>query len=219
VFDQVFSLFFQLVVLSAKGNDSSGSFLTGKLSDTVAVQPCTIDHKIGLGSACRVGDLPDALEPLHRCYGASKANVNILLFELFGHASDNSGVVDDSLFGDFDSSHSAGMRLTNFELPFIEPAEPLETVLLPTVQERLESIDLRAIRRDNQFATDLVRDLVHLAKRDHLPNPFDGHLGLERTGFVVKSSVQHSAVMGRLMGTSLLLFFPKDYVCIGKSFP
>jgi hypothetical protein len=95
----------------------------------------------------------------------------------------------------------------------------LETVLFPTVQERLESIDLRAIRRDNQFATDLVRDLVHLAKRDHLPNPFDGHLGLERTGFVVESSMQHSAVVRRLMGTRLLLFFPKDYGRIGKRFP
>jgi hypothetical protein len=49
-----------------------------------------------------------------------------------------------------------------------------------------------------------------LAKIDHLAEPLDHQLGLERTRFVIKAGMENAAVVARLVPAQAALFLKKE---------
>ena len=59
----------------------------------------------------------------------------------------------------------------------------------------------------NQFAANLVFDLMFLAECNHLPDPADRHARLQRPGFVIEPRMKYAAIMRALVAAKIYLFF------------
>jgi len=67
--------------------------------------------------------------------------------------------------------------------------------------EILQPRNLILTRRHHQFAANLVFHSVRLAKFDHLSDAGNCEFGFQRSWFVVKTAMQHAAVMPSLVLT------------------
>jgi hypothetical protein len=111
------------------------------------------------------------------------------------------------------------MRLDLAQLVFVEPAQATESVLGPTAKEIAGSVDFGFVRCHDDFAALLERDVVIAAERNHLAQPRERKLGLQRTRGVVQSGVQHAAVVRRLMTTDVRFLFEENDPVVATGLP
>ena len=75
----------------------------------------------------------------------------------------------------------------------------------------------RFVRRDDEFPADVVRDFVLAAELHHLPDSRDGQTRLVRARPVMKSAMQHAAVMGALVAAHGHFLLEEEDFGVGRA--
>src|SRR5581483_1835792 len=108
-------------------------------------------------------------------------------------------IIDDALLRNAQSGHAANMRLDLEHLITRQPAQPFQTIRGSPFLEIAQAGKFALIGCYDELAADLMRDRVFPAKLHHLANAGDGQPRLYRARLVVKSAMQHAAVVARLV--------------------
>lgn len=82
--------------------------------------------------------------------------------------------------------------------------------------EIFEANDFFFAGGDDEFAADIVGDVVFLAEGNHLANAGDGHAGFEGAGLIVEAAVEDSAIVAALVAADAGLFFKDGDGGIGE---
>jgi para-nitrobenzyl esterase len=97
------------------------------------------------------------------------------------------------------------------ELGGVEPLEAFEVVLLAAGFEVAEAGEFGFGGGDNDLAADLMGDGVLATEFGHEPDSADGEAGFQRSGLVIESAVEDTAVVRALVAAGAILFFKDAY--------
>ena len=91
------------------------------------------------------------------------------------------------------------MRFDFAQFSGAEQAQAAQAVRKAALVQSMEARDFFRTRGHHDFPAYLVRNRVHLAELNHLPDAAHGEARLARAGLVIKPAVQHAAVVPALV--------------------
>ena len=103
------------------------------------------------------------------------------------------------------------VRLDFLDLLRIQFAQAQQTIGIAAFPQSVQAVHLFVGRGDDHLAALLMLDAVRAAEGQHLLQALHGALRLDRAGLVVQARMQHAAVVARLVGGELGLFFHQQY--------
>ncbi len=133
-----------------------------------------------------------------------------------GEGIGDGGVIDDAFLRDAEGGDASGVGFDLAELGALQPEEAFEPVLSAALVEVFEAGYFFLAGGDDEFAADVVGDVVFLAEGDHLADAGHGHARFERAGFVVETTVEASAIVAALVAADAGLFFEDGDGGIGE---
>src|ERR1700761_1587924 len=124
----------------------------------------------------------------------------------------NLTIIDDARGGHANRSHAGDVGFDFFDFFRTEPGRR-HAVLRGSIEDFIELRNLLRRSGHDQFAANIERHAVFVAKGTHGLIAGLRQLGLEAAGFVVNTGMDHAAVAARLVLSETDFFFNQQYAC------
>ena len=189
----------ELEVFATEGDDAGRGSFAGECHDAVAMEAGAVDEIVRLHGAASSLAEPAVVGSIEREEGSIGFDLASARVDVGLHCAADSRVIDDAFFGDFNGGEASDIRFTVFDFSLVEPAEAFEAVGGATIEELSEAGDFVLGDGDDEFAADLMGNVVLFAELNHSPDAIDGELGFERARLIVEAGVEDAAVVAALV--------------------
>ena len=207
---QKLPVLFDLIILAAERNDFRRRLLSRRAHQPVGVQAAASDDKLRLevtgGSFHRpaAGGLNKFLDARVEFDFAAG------LADEFAEFLADARIIHDAFLRHVNRRDAGGVRLDFLDLLRIQFPQALQAVGISAFPQIFQTRQFVLGRGDDDFPALFVRDAVRPAEGEHLLQTLHGAFRLFRAGFVIKSRMQHAAVVAGLVRGQLGFLFQQQ---------